>query len=682
MPKVPPSHSFDRDVDWSIVQTSDQMESTIRELADQKHYAWDTEGDGLNTFKGRRIIGHSFAWRQPNKRVKAVYLPTRHDIGSLGLSLFDTEVNLDPEVVSAALKPILEDPYTRKTAHHAKHDIHMAYADGINVCGSIVDTVIGCKLVDETWHNHKLETCLAKAMLPFDTKWKARMRKEVERVAKQMKMGPVQHLNKYGYKYTSIPTCGRYACQDAAYELILGEWALPQVEKRWPDVWKMEMDLLWVCVDMERKGVPIDADRLRRLSEKAYAMQAKFAPQIFGAAGFEFDPGNDNEVRTALFDKLGFPAIKKTRGDKPQVNDDVLWQLEQGVEVPESRQEFVRSVIRPLREWRDYQKIKTTYTLGIIEKADANGILHAELDQGGAKTGRMASRQPNLQNMPVRTALGREVREAFITRPEMVRYCTDYSQIELRVLAHLTKDPLLLKIYREGLDAHAMTAVEAFGTSGKVGGVDMRKIAKILNFGVSFCMTEIGLMSNVNKDLPEGVPWITETKAKDFLAKFYRKYSSIVRYREYLWRCIEAHPHHYFENLFKRPRRMGKGFDYGAKRWLRRMVERQSIASMVQGSAADLIKFSMVEVHKFLKSQTNCEADLVLMVHDDFQTDMAIPGSAKTIREVKRIMETTGVGALKRISGVDFAVPVVADVEYFAAPDGNWANKHKMKMAA
>jgi len=673
-------HIFDQDVDWEVVQDGDRLEKALRELEDQKFIGWDTEGTGLSTFRGARIIGHSFAWRQSNQRMKAIYIPIRHESERIGLSLFNDETNMDAAAVTEALKPVLEDQSTMKAAHHARHDIHMAHADGIKPAGRFTDTVIACKLIDETWHNHQLETCLSKAKLPHDPDWKSTMTGEVERVAKLMKQGPKAHKEEHGYKFGSIGVVGRYACQDAAYELRLAEWALPQVESKWPDIWRMESELLWVVLDMERKGVPIDPDKLRRLSEVAFKEQAHLAPQVWGAAGFEFDLGNDNAVREALFERLGFPVLGTTKHKTPQVDDDTLWKLELGIRVEDKDKERVRKLVKPLREWRDFQKIKTTYTLGLIELADANSILHAELDQGGAKTGRLSCRNPNLQNIPVRTKLGRRVREAFHAREGMVRYCLDYSQVELRVLAHLTKDPLLLKVYREGLDAHATTAIEAFGTSGKVGGVDMRKIAKILNFGTSFCMTEVGLMGNVNKDLPEGVPWITENKAKDFQARFYAKYSSIIGFREYLWRCVEAHPQHYFENLYKRPRRMGRGFDFGAPKWVRRMVERQTIASMVQGSAADMIKFSMVETWKYLKSQQDCEADMVLMVHDDLQFDMMPRGSAKVIREIKAIMEDTGVRELKRISGKDFAVPVVVDVEYFASPDGNWAHKHKMEL--
>lgn len=674
-------HIFDQDVDWEIVQSGDRLEKTIRELADQRMFCWDTESSGRFVWHGARAIGHSFAWRQDNRRMKAVYIPVRHESERIGLSLFNDESNMDPVEVSKAIKPILEDPTKIKVAHNARFDIHMGQADGIESVAPFVDTILACKLVDETWHNHKLETCLNKAELPHEPSWKATMKKEIERVAKLMKEGPKAHMNAHGYKYGSVGVVGRYACQDAAYELRLAEWALPQVESKWPDIWAMESELLWVVVDMERKGVPIDASKLRELSELAVKEQAHLAPQVWAPAGFEWDLGNDNETREALFKRLGFPVLSKSsKTDAPSVDDDTLWKLELGLQVPDADKERIRMITKPLREWKDYQKIKTTYTLGLIELADDHGILHAELDQGGAKTGRLACRNPNLQNIPVRTKLGRRVREAFRARPGHIRYCLDYSQVELRVLAHLTKDPLLLKIYREGLDAHATTAVEAFGTSDKVGGVDMRKIAKILNFGTSFCMTEVGLMGNVNKDLPEGVDWITEDKAKDFQRKFYAKYSSIVRFREYLWRCVEAHPQHYFENLYKRPRRMGRGFDYNAPKWVRRKVERQTIASMVQGSAADLIKFSMVAVHKYLKAQDLCAADMVLMVHDDLQFDMRPEGSAKVIREVKGIMEAAGVEALKRISGVDFAVPVVVDVEYFAAPEGHWAQKHGMDL--
>lgn len=953
---MPRGHVFDRDVDWSIVQTGEGLEQSARELVDQSVFCWDTEGSGLSTWRGARSIGHSFAWRQASGRIKAVYFPIRHEGGRLGLSLFDDETNLDPEVVSEAIRPALEGS-ARKIAHNAKFDIHMGWADGIDARYPFVDTIIACKLIDENWRSYSLEACLATARIPHEKTWKATMAGEIARVAKQMREGTRAHLNAHGYEYASIRVTGRYACQDAAYELLLAEWAVPQVESQWPHIWAMECDLLWAIVAMERAGVPIDADRLRALSDQAIADQAHLAPQVWGAAGFEFDLGNDNEVRRALYDRLTFPVLQKTRNDLPQVNDDTLWKLELGIGVESQQQDLVRQVVAPLRQWKDFQKIKTTYTLGLIDLADDHGILHAQFDQGGARTGRMScvagwtpvrtrrgvvpmcqvavgdfvrthrerwgvvtrtmikgvarmfgvrlsngavltctadhrfwtseglwvsvgdliderfkvvgggqfesaegiealqvngsadardcrqviddvsqcairaenthaggraesvgqasvfeiqdgiqksdegeiwggssqldrgvlgsqrasnvfvqgpssvcapccaagasgvvgdpsgyggapyrwgrreqcpgqsivgdiggpspypllagpggqfveieeindsghykvyditvavdhsyeacgvfshnSRNPNLQNIPVRTGLGREVRKAFVARPGMIRYCLDFSQVELRVLAHLTRDPLLLRVYREGLDAHATTAVEAFGTAGKVGGVDMRKIAKVLNFGTSFCMTEIGLMANVNKDLPEGVPWITEDKAREFQMQFYAKYASITQFRQRLWEYIEGSPGRYFENLLGRPRRMGAGFSPGAPGWQRRREERQSIASAVQGSAADLVKFAMVAVHKYLQSQDACEAQMVLMVHDDLQFDMRPEGSAQVIREIKRLMEAAGVEAYQRIRGRQFSVPMVVDVEYFAAPDGTWAEKHGMDL--
>jgi DNA polymerase-1 len=280
----------------------------------------------------------------------------------------------------------------------------------------------------------------------------------------------------------------------------------------------------------------------------------------------------------------------------------------------------------------------------------------------------LASEDPNLQNIPIRSEIGRQVRQAFVARTDRVRYCLDYSQIELRMLAHLSQDPLLLKIYYEGLDAHHISAVEAFGTGGVVDGIDMRRIAKILNFGVSFGMTKWGLMGNVNKSLPEGAPLITEEKAQEFIDKFDAKYAGIGRYKQRLYHQIAMHPRHEFFNLFGRPRRLGDGFRVDAQPWQRRAAERHAVSTDVQGSTADLVKHSMVAVWKYIKAQTTCEASMVLMIHDDVQLDMGIDGSARCVREVKRLMEQTCQSKL--------CIPIVADVEYFTT---HWADKHKMK---
>ncbi len=648
-------HNFDRDVDWKQIRDGESLEALARELLDQKLIGHDVETNLLNPWKGGRIVGHSFAWRQANKRMKAAYIPIRHV--APGHELFEDVTQLTPEVVTAAIKPVLESQSITKAGHNYKFDIHHSRNDGIRVDGPLVDTLIACKLINENWHNHKLPTCLRMAQLPHEAGWKNAVTLELQRLGKRMRITPTEVANKYGYRYISIPTLGRYAAQDAAYELRLAEWALPQ-QQEWKAIWEMECRLLWVCLAVEDKGVPLDGDHLLRIAERERQVMADLEPKVFAAAGMEWELSKDNQTREVLFEKLGLPVQGKTYGGLPSVDDDALWNLEHRG----------HKVAKLLRTWNSSEKIVSTYTEGIVQHMDAHGILHAELDQGAAKTGRFGSRSPNLQNIPTRTALGREIRQAFIARPGRVRYCLDYSQVELRVLAQLSKDPLLLKIFREGLDAHAISAIEAFGTDQEVGGINMRRVAKILNFGTSFGMTEIGFMRNVNKELPAGVPPITEDAAKAFQGKFFAKYAGIVAYRRHLWQQIAAHPEYKFYNLFGRPRRMPKGFGPRDDKWSRFKAQRQSVASCVQGSAADLVKYSMVAVYDYLKSQTDCEADLVLMVHDDLQLDMVPSGSATVIREVKRIMEQTCQAHL--------VVPIKVDVEYFTT---HWAAKNKMK---
>jgi DNA polymerase-1 len=272
--------------------------------------------------------------------------------------------------------------------------------------------------------------------------------------------------------------------------------------------------------------------------------------------------------------------------------------------------------------------------------------------------------EPNLQNIPIRTELGRRVRKAFVTRPGMLRYCLDYSQAELRVLAHLSQDPLLMKVYHQGLDVHRNTAVEAFGTADKVNGIDMRGVAKTLNFGIPFCITEMGVQRNINKTLPDGVDEIDANKAREYLDSWYAKYQGVDRYRRGLW-YQTAQSRGLFWNLFGRPRRVPD--ICSAEDWKRRAAERKIISSAVQGGAADMVKHSMLACWQYLKSQTDCEAQMVLMIHDDLQFDMAPEGSAKVIRELKGIMESTCQHKL--------SVPIKVDMAYFT---DHWGNKQEM----
>ena len=804
--------SFDQAVTWEIVTKGERLEQVARELVDQRAYAWDVETSGRSVWHGSRIVGHSFAWRQAGQ-LRAVYIPCRHK--ALETELFSECEQLLPELVSTVLKPILEGP-AQKTGHNISFDIHHARPDGIRVAPPYVDTLAGCRLIDERWHNHQLQTCLTKSGITHESGWKKTIQPQINDRAKRMKTAPKEWVAKYGYQYLTVPVLGRYGCQDAAYELLLGEWVLPQ-QAPWQNIWQLEMDLLPVLLEMEDVGVPVDTAALSRLADKERARMATLEPKIFALAGCEFELTNDTQVRDVLYKKLGYIPPTETEKGAASIGDDALWHLEKEG----------REIAPLLRQWNASQKIVSTYTGSILERVDSHGILHTEIDSGGTRTGRMSSRNPNLQNIPVRTGVGRQVRQAFIARPGMVRYCLDYclpgdteiitpdgvksireiiseegsekvlscspegvlgfkevergarigvkpvvevelsggemirctadhewmrlggekvkardlrpgdrlrhvrlgragtyptwwwrykakycsrecyhgnnyrvvavreagedevfhltvadwhtfvlanglvsfnSQIELRVLAHLSQDPLLLKIYHEGLDAHRISAIEAFGTAEVVDGVDMRRIAKILNFGVSFGMTYIGLMGNVNKDLPEGAPPITEEQAKGFIDRFYAKYAGVSRFQRYLSYQVAAAPSHEFRNLFGRPRRMGDGFEAGAEKWKRRAEERQAVSSMVQGSAADLVKHSMVACWQYLKAQTDCEAYMVLMVHDDLQFDTAVDGSARMVRELQRLMEQTCQAKL--------SVPIIADVEWF---NTHWADKHKMR---
>ena len=660
-----PEYSFvhDPEVDHRTVYDSDQFETLMRELSAQKSFTWDVEGDGVDPFKGRRIIGHGFAWRRENGQLAAFYVPTRHE--SL-MGLLPPRQQLDADMVTAAVKPVLENQSGMKCGHYLHTDVMLAWADGIQVSGPLHDTLTASKLINENLYGYKLTDCLRTFRIKHDPDWKKSINPDIEQQSKHLfgTKGIKKVVQAYGYKYCDTDLMGTYACQDVVYEQRLAEYQVP-FNQRWWDTWQLEMELFWCAVDMRKTGVPVVPQVLQDLAEEQQERMRDLQTFIWKLAAEEFDVGNDNELRRILFEKLGYPSHAKTKGQwvdgekvnqRDKVDDDALWWLEKfhGCQLAKYQ-----------REWNKASKIVSTYTLPIIDMCDPHNILHTEFDPGGAKTGRFSSREPNLQNIPIRTPLGRRIREAFVTRPGMIRYCLDYSQIELRVLAHLSQDPLLLKVYREGGDVHRTTAMEVFGSDQKVDGIDMRRLAKILNFGIPFGITEIGVQRNLNKDLPEGQAAIDEERATWALNGWYHKYAGVDAWRKSIWYQFAQNGGEGW-NMFGRPRRVEDIMS--DKAWKRSRAEREITSTMAQGGAADLIKRSMLRTWQYLKAQQDCEAYMVLMIHDDLQFDMVPDGSAKVIRECKRIMESTCQDVM--------SVPIKVDAEYFT---DNWKNKREME---
>lgn len=791
------SWGSDPEVSSEIILTGESLEASSREMADQRIIGWDVETSGLSPYQGSRIIGHAVAWRRSSGQLRSVYIPCRHESY---LGLLEAPTQLDPAVVSDAMKPALEGP-ALKCGHNLNFDVQFALIDGLNVVGPVHDTLIAARLQDENQHSYKLSAVLERARVNHQRGWKDFIKPDIAAQQKHLRLNKKELLGAHGYKFIDVSRLGWYAVQDAAYELRLAEYQFPFCGQ-WGDIWAMEMELFWVGVDMARIGVPVDRQLLSDLAAEQQSVMDQLSPQIWALAGEQFEITNDRQLRRILFDKLGYPSQGTTKGRNSdalnQVDDNALWSLERN---------HGSEIASLVRQFNSSEKIVSTYSLGIINLCDSNGVVHGEFRQSGAKTGRASMSSPNLQNIPTRTELGRRVKAAFTTRPGKLRYCVDYcltgdtevitergpvpirtvvqdglgvlscspegrlafkaveraarigtkpvveleldegtavictadhewmrydgsmaktselhlgdrlrqvrpghcstwnyslspivqevrpggdrvvyhltvadwhtfvlanglvsgnSQIELRVLAHLSQDPLLLKVYRDGLDAHKTTAIEAFGTSGTVGGIDMRRVAKILNFGIPFGITEIGVRRNINKDLPDDIPAIDESMAAGYLEAWFKKYKGVSAWRNSVWSQAQQNGG-LFWNMFGRPRRVPSMLS--SKGWEYRRGQRQVVSTYVQGSAADLVKFSMVDCHKYLKSQTDCEAAMVLMVHDDLQFDMVPEGSAKTIREMIRIMENC---CQHRLS-----VPIKVDCEYFV---DHWGNKQKLEV--
>lgn len=560
-------------------------------LREAGEFAFDTETDSLDNLSAR-LVGMSFA----AKAGHAAYVPIGHDY-------LDAPDQLLTEQVLRVMKPILEDEKIRKIGQNLKFDRGIMENYGVELRGIAFDTMLESYVLNSVAGRHDMDS-LADRHLNYKTT-------TFEDIAGKGK-------KQLTFNQIPLEEAANYAAEDADITLLLHQALYPQLEaeKSLLHVYQdIEMPLVPVLSRMERTGVLIDANVLAAQSVELTARLDELEKQAFAIAGEEFNLSSPKQLQTILFEKLNLPVVKKTPGGAPSTNEEVLEELADNHELP-----------RVILEHRSLSKLKTTYTDKLPLMVDPKTRrVHTSYHQAVTATGRLSSRDPNLQNIPVRTDEGRRIRQAFIARDGYCIMAADYSQIELRIMAHLSQDKGLLKAFAKGKDIHRATAAEVFGMPLDEVTADQRRSAKAINFGLIYGMSAFGLARQLG--IPRG-------EAQRYMDLYFERYPGVL---EYMARTREhAAEKGYVETL------------EGRRLWLpeinsrngmrRKAAEREAINAPMQGTAADIIKKAMIAVDDWLQKE-NIDALMIMQVHDELVFEVRKEQQAEMAEKIRGLME-------------------------------------------
>ena len=535
-------------------------------------FAFDTETTSLDAQQAQ-LVGLSFAVEP----YEAAYVPLAHDYEG-------APAQLDRAAVLLALKPLLEDPAKAKIGQNAKYDINILAnnSPAIEMRGVAYDTMLESYVFNSTATRHDMDSLALKyldhATIAFED--------IAGKGAKQLTFNQI-----------NLDKAGPYAAEDADITLRLHQALqarLAQTPSVQPVLMDIEMPLVPVLAKIERQGALVDAALLHVQSGELGVKMAELEQRAYALAGEEFNLGSPKQLGAILYDKLGMPVLSKTAKGQPSTAEAVLDELaEQGYPLPEV-----------LMQYRSLSKLKSTYTDKLPGQINPRtGRIHTSYQQAVAATGRLSSSDPNLQNIPIRTAEGRRIRQAFVASPGYKLLAADYSQIELRIMAHLAKDEGLLHAFRNDLDVHRATAAEVFNVALEDVTTDQRRSAKAINFGLIYGMSAFGLAKQIGVD---------RKQSQDYIDRYFARYPGVLAYMERT--RAQAAEQGFVETLFGRRLYLP---DINAKNpALRKGAERTAINAPMQGTAADIIKRAMVNVDNWL-SASGLDARVILQVHDE-----------------------------------------------------------------
>lgn len=553
---------------YQAVLTEAELDSWIARLQQAELVCFDTETTSLDPLQAK-IVGVSFSVTPG----EAAYVPLTHDY-------FDAPAQLPLNITLDKLKPILESPAIKKVGQNLKYDMHVLANHDIQLQGVAHDTLLQ-SYVFESHKGHGMDELSKRHLgitpIPFEA--------VAGKGAKQVSFNQV-----------TVEQATEYSAEDADITLQLHRALYPQVAEstKLDFIYtQIEMPSMLALQRMERHGVLIDSHMLNRQSNEIGLRLMELEKQAYELAGQPFNLGSPKQLQEILFGKLGIKPLKKTPSGVPSTDEDVLQELALDYPLP-----------KVLLEYRGLAKLKSTYTDKLPKMINSQtGRVHTNYNQAVAITGRLASSDPNLQNIPVRTAEGRRIREAFIASPGSHIVSADYSQIELRIMAHLSRDAGMLSAFANNEDIHRATAAEIFGVAKEAVDNEQRRYAKVINFGLIYGMSAFGLAQNLN---------IERSAAQSYIERYFARYPGV---RQYMSETRElARQQGYVETIFGR--RLWVPEINSANGNRRAGAERAAINAPMQGTAADLIKLAMIAVDKWLFEE-KLQTKLIMQVHDE-----------------------------------------------------------------
>ena len=602
---------------YTTIFTKKDLDKWIEKLSKAKLFAFDLETTSLDYMQAE-IVGLSFSVKEG----EAAYVPVAHD----SMGDVDAGKQLDRNEVLGLLKPLLEDPAQHKVGQNLKYDKNVLANYDIDMQGIVYDTMLESYVLNSTATRHNMDT-LALKYLGYNT---IHFEDIAGKGVKQLTFNQVE-----------IKVAAEYAAEDADVTLRLHNelWPrlkkIPSLEKVFHDI---EMPLLPILSKIECQGVLIDTKLLNTQSTQLARRCDELEKEAYTVAGEEFNLGSPKQIQKIFFEKLGLPIIAKTPKGAPSTAENVLQELAHDYELP-----------KLILEHRSLSKLKSTYTDKLPDQIEAKtGRVHTSYHQAVAATGRLSSSDPNLQNIPIRTEEGRRIRKAFIAAPGHKLIAADYSQIELRIMAHLSGDKGLLKAFTEGEDVHRATAAEVFGVAPDQVSSDQRRSAKAINFGLIYGMSAFGLAKQLDVERGE---------AQSYIDLYFSRYPGVKDYMEQT--RLVAKEQGYVETVFGRRLYIP---DINASNGQRRQyAERTAINAPMQGTAADIIKLAMINIDKVIPEQ-GFAMPMIMQVHDElvFEVD-----EKKTKQAEKIIRE-------QMVAAAELKVPLVVDV----GCGDNWDEAH------
>ncbi|HBZ93422.1 MAG TPA: DNA polymerase I [Pseudomonas sp.] len=603
--------------DYQLVLEQAQFDEWLKKLEQAELIAFDSETTSLDAQQAQ-LVGLSFAV----KAGEAAYVPLAH-------SYMGVPQQLDRDAVLEALKPILEDPAKAKVGQHAKYDVNVLAnaSTPITVQGVAFDTMLESYVLDSTATRHDMDS-LALKYLNHST---IRFEDIAGKGAKQLTFDQI-----------ALEQAGPYAAEDADVTLRLHQelWrrleAVPSLAKVLREI---EIPLMPVLARIERNGALVDAKLLGEQSVELGEKLVELERKAFEIAGEPFNLSSPKQLGVILYEKLGYPVISKTAKGQPSTAEAVLAELaEQDFELP-----------KVLMQYRSLSKLKSTYTDKLPEQINPRtGRIHTSYHQAVAATGRLSSSDPNLQNIPIRTAEGRRIRQAFVAPQGYKLMAADYSQIELRIMAHLAKDEGLLSAFRDDLDVHKATAAEVFGVALEEVTSDQRRKAKAINFGLIYGMSAFGLAKQIDVERKE---------AQAYIDRYFARYPGVLTYMERA--RAQAAEQGYVETVYGR--RLYLPEIHAQNQAMRKGAERAAINAPMQGTAADIIKRAMIAVDGWLQEST-IDARIIMQVHDELVLE---------VRE--ELVDEVGAKLKSLMSGAsDLDVPLLVEV----GVGTNWDEAH------